>query len=457
MRIACIDRSAEQRLSLQKFLDEAFSTCSSSATHLSFSHTYSASAQEAVVNTPPQLIVIGPSFSIEEAFVVCKDLRHAHNNVPIFLFLSCENFTLRALSRFDQLANEIFSIDEPPIRIIHKVFLYCSQPMNKKNGMLWTVNGAKGGVGTTSIVSGLAHAALCRGQKIVVMDLSATNAFACYLGANRLQSSEYATILSESLTPDEILVQRCLVTVPNGISIILSPSGGREIREQWLRDTIRYEVSIKIVDILLDLFNIVIVDIASAEGLLPFALNCRADKRLLISSNDPSSVHLLNTRLFQLAESQGSGEIKILLNLLNERSLSKEDILDFLSCNQYFHKHMLFPISVPYDKNAKNWIGTGNSFYIEGNNKLQKVLDKITDSLCRREEPLKKTTGASFWHKLKRLIKYTKLEKRVSNSNCSDSQRISSSLNSVGITTSEAMNPDFVYQPPKLVVNSNKE
>src|SRR5690606_22564367 len=110
--------------------------------------------------------------------------------------------------------------------------------------------GVKGGVGTTSIVSGLAHAAEANNLSSIVFDLSASSALLHYVSAPKWHSADYSTLLTEKLIPDRTLVDKLTTTAPNGMKLLLPPSGGGEIREMLLRDPNRFEISLAIVDIL---------------------------------------------------------------------------------------------------------------------------------------------------------------------------------------------------------------
>ncbi len=387
MRIACIDKTAADRVKLQQFLDNAYAECRDAIGHISLIHTYPVSKDELLLNKPPQLVVVGPAYAAEEAYTVCREIRETFPSAALFLVIDTSNYSLRTLKRFQRVCNDIFSSVDTAVRIIHTLSAYEGVNTLRKTGKLIAISGVKGGVGTTTVTSGLAHAAEALGKTAVVIDLSPVSALVQYMATKRWQCPEFTAMLVDGLPPEIATVQRCLSVAPNGITVLLPPSGGTEVRELWLRDRNKFEVTLGVIEILKDLYDVVIVDTASVEGVLAYALTSKAHARLLVTSNDPASVHLLNSSLAHLADLPGHSQIQICINLVHERGLRKEDILDFLYANEYFHNQMALLEPLPYDARGRNWIGTGNTFYTECSNGIQKLLeDYLTTLLLSPEE-----------------------------------------------------------------------
>ncbi len=334
------------------------------------------SKEQALLNSAPSIFAIGPSYGIEAAYRVCRELKSAYPEVPLLLFLEPENFSLRTLRRFEPITRDVFPTDEDSIRIVHTLCSLAARQSTQASGSLVVVRGVKGGVGTTSIVSGLAHAAEAVGKTCIVVDLSTEGVFSLYMGAQRWSSSDHAAILVDRLVPDTLLVQRCVTTAANGISVLLPPAGGTDIRELWLRDPDTFEISLGVIDNLKATYDVVLVDMANAEGVYPYALQCRANARVLVTSNDPASVHLLASSLKDEFEHPADGELHVIVNSLLERGLSQDDVLDFLYYQQSFEVSELAHQELGFDPRGRNWIGTGNSFYTESSRNVQRVLEE---------------------------------------------------------------------------------
>lgn len=395
LRVACIDKSRELQAQLKQLIDQAYAACRESVGHLAIPNTYGASAQEVEVNTRPDLAVIGWHHGIEESFRVCKLLRQAHPSLPIFVFFDDADFTLRNLSRFQGVSDEQFrgSCCEPQ-RLIHKMAVCCERARPAAKGRLFTVLGVKGGVGATSVVSGLAHAGEAFGKRAAVVDLSVGGVFAFYAGADRLYSPDFKSALVQRAVPDVELVQRSMVKAPNGIEILLPPvdapaadGNGGQVREWWVRDPERFETTLLLVDVLQELYDAVIVDIAATEGVLAYALQSRADVQVLVSTHDPAAVHLLARRLSGAQCCREPAQTKLLLNELSDDGIAREHILEFLSAAGNFDQNAAVLDPLPFDRGARRWIGTGNSFYTEGGRALKRTLERNFAALMQDVAP----------------------------------------------------------------------
>ena len=394
MRIACLDLHAAGRLALQTLFDDSFEHCRSTIGHISSFEPFPCTKDEALLNSAPGAFSVGSSYSLEDAYTLCRELRSAHPHTPILLFVEPTEYSLRTLRRFQQLTYEVFSVDETPIRIVHALSSILASQETQASGSLVLVHGVKGGVGATSVVSGLAHAAEALAKKAVVVDLSANGVFSLYMGVQRWVSSDHAVAIHDRIAPDRRLVEKCLTTAPNGITVLLPPSGGTEIRERWLRQEDTFEVGLGIIEQLQSMFDVVLVDCANAEGILPFALRCRANARILVTSNDPASVHLLGTSVADYVECPGEGTLHVLVNHIFERGLDQDDVLDFLHCHKLFKPSMATMEPLPFDPRGRNWIGTGNSFYTESSKAVQQRLeDALATALLPLDEILARGHG----------------------------------------------------------------
>lgn len=399
MKIACVDKSAEDRLALQRKLELAFAQCRKAIGHLATAQFIPTTIDELSINRCCDIIVFGSSLALEDAYHNSKALRTALPNCPIVVFLSTAYYSLRTLKRFEPYVDEIFCDDEQAVRIVHKISSLVQTNKEQARGRLLVLQGVKGGVGTTSIVSALAHAAHAIDSSVIVFDLSSSAALMHYMSAPKWQSPDYTTLLSENIYPDRQAVERLIIKAPNGIEMLLPPSGGTETRELLLRNPERFEISLAIIDILRSMYDVVIVDCANAEGVFPYALFAQAHARVLVTSNDPASVHLLNAKLSEVMQTPGDGSTQVLLNMLVERGLTKDDILDFLMLNDYFDEAMAALDCLPQDSRANNWIGTGNSFYTESSSSTQLLLEQMLRTLLLSETDLEtrqKLTGSMF-------------------------------------------------------------
>lgn len=413
MKVACLDKTASDRVDLQNKIELAYENCRASVGHLKTINTYPASLDEILINEAPNLVICGPSFSLEESYAACREVKDFFPEVPIIVFLSNDKFSLRSLRRFQRVADEIFQDDEQAIKIVHVLSSIEQNCKRKKSGKLITVQGVKGGVGTTSITAALAHASESIGKTAVIVDLSKRASLIQFMSAQKWQSADYTACILDQLTIEKSIVEKCVTTAPNGVSVLLPPSGGNEVREIWLRDPNKFEISLRVIDELKEMYDLVIIDQANVEGVLPFSLDLKADSRILITSNDPSSIHLLNATLSEIKDNPGEGNIHILVNSLVEKGLTKKDISLFLENNPAFTEEMNLMMPIKFDPRGQNWIGTGNTFYTESTSEIQNILDEnLSIALLEKGELERRATKTNSIYQGIQQIKFSLFRKK---------------------------------------------
>ena len=472
MRIACVDKSASDRISLEKFLDDSFRECRKSVGHLLVAKLVPTSKEELLLNSLPESVVIGASFDIDESLMLCRDIRAISQSIPVFVFLRPELYTVKNLKRFDSYVSEVFSTTDIPSRFVFKLTTFQEKSQESTRGSLISVQGIKGGVGVTSFVGGLAHAYQDFGKSVVVVDFSRKGDFCQFCLSDKWQSSHYTQSIVDGHLPDYETIEKSIIYLQNGIPVLPPPSGSSELRELWLRDSSKFEIGLSYVELLLERYDVVLVDFSHAEGILPFAIECRSDVRLFLSSNDPGSVHLLTSKIdeFNLPV---DGVTKFIVNETNANGLNQDDILDFVSWSSSFSEDMLYPHPIPHDKNGSLWMGTGNTIYTESSSTFQQVMKKIASDALNLEykEQIKKIPFQNVFKNItsKRATKFIPFFEReripyieekdkeaknifiknVISSNVEDDFQ---KLDTVEVEKTSA-EQSFEYEPPKIRVN----
>lgn len=409
LRIACIDKDSKSRLGLKDLVESAFSNCGEGSSNFASVIPYVASLEEILLSSPPECVVLGPTQGVEQAVQTCRKIKTAFPGVGIVVVVEEEHFSLRTLRRFQSLADSTISSSDGQIRLVHAISTLAQQRKSLREGKVIFVTGAKGGVGATSVVSGLAHASESLGDSAVVIDLSAQGAFTQFISSQRWHSPDYAAALSDNISFDDRLLDKLLTKAPNGINLMLSPSGGSEVRELWLRDPSKFEGTLALVDLLRERFDYIIIDHSGAEGILPFSLAAAADSICVVTANEPASAHLLNSRLSELVSLPGEQNLQILINQLESKQLTSADVVDFLYANENFNSYMCLARPFEFDVRARSWVGTGNSFYTESSENTQRSLEELLGvlslSVSEAEEKAAQP-GRSLFSGLKRWASY---------------------------------------------------
>ena len=113
MKIACVDKTAADRVELQKRFEDAYAECRQAVGHLNIAHTFPASKDEVLLNTAPDVVAVGPGFNVEASYNTCREIKTSFPEVPIILFLPQESYSLRTLKRFQDLCIDVFSPSDP--------------------------------------------------------------------------------------------------------------------------------------------------------------------------------------------------------------------------------------------------------------------------------------------------------------------------------------------------------
>ncbi|MDR2338472.1 MAG: AAA family ATPase [Deltaproteobacteria bacterium] len=380
MKIVCIDKNIDYRTELKILLQSAFDSALDSLSQPQVD-IYSLPLEELLVNSTPDVLCFYAKDKIDATLLLYKELNSVYPDIPKAVFLNEDLYNLKNLNKFESYACETFSASDKAVTIVHKLFALSKKISVTTTGALINVLGAKGGVGVSTITASLAHAFSAYGKRAIIVDLSPTGSLLHYIGSDKSNSLEYTTLLKENTLPDHIALEHLLVTAPNGITGLLSPLGGTDVRELWLRDTQRFEITLALIETLKKRFDMVLIDSNNSEGILNFALQSRANINLLITSTDPASIHQLNQTLSNLFESPGEFEVKVLINNINKSDLNKEDVLDFLWANPNYHEEIFSYPEIPFDLKGTKWIGSGNTFYTECNSKTRSCLELIAYSL----------------------------------------------------------------------------
>ncbi|HMO18325.1 MAG TPA: ParA family protein [Oligoflexia bacterium] len=411
MRIACVDKTAADRLRLERFLDDAFRECRKSVGHMAVARFFPASKEELLINSCPEVAIVGSSLGCDEALFFARDVASVHSDLPLFVFLDPSEYTVKNIKRLEPYVTDVFSSADAPSRFVYALTTVSQKEKASSRGLLFAVQGVKGGVGTTSIAGAVAHAAQSLGRTVALVDLSQRGELLQFFLSDRWQSSEYSNLLTDKIIPEVEHLNRILVHARNGLPILPPPAGAGEMRELWLRDATRFEVPLGMIDLLQERFDLVVVDFAGSEGILPFAIECRADVRIFVSANEPGSLHLLTSRVEEF-EFAGEGVTRFLVNRTNPHGLTHEDVLDFICWSSKFSEDMLYPLEVPYDARGGLWVGTGNSLYTEGGAKLRSAIESFTRDALGMDEAKSKKIRIPFANSLKNLAERALPEKR---------------------------------------------
>lgn len=129
-----------------------------------------------------------------------------------------------------------------------------------------------------------------------------------------------------------------------------------------------------------------ICDLDHAEGVLPFAILSRADRRLLVSSN----YSCINTPLGHEdrgngVNSGGRGQLAVIISETSGDGLKRDQVIDYLIIQKGNDHSLPIVHFIPFDARGARWVGTGNSFYTESSTATQLQIELVLRSLLKIE------------------------------------------------------------------------
>ena len=389
MNIACLDSNAQARINLQKLIEGCFDKCRESTGHLLAHKIYPISFQELLLSSSTDVVILGPELTSEHMVSYIGEINKKLPDARILVLLKESSLSLISLKRFEELASAVLTEADSPIKILHAIeSLKNKSPVSDSKIIYFS--GTKGGVGTTSLCTAFAHAAQNLKKKTLLVDLSTYSNLSTYLRTSRSSSTEFASYLLDSLenrvSLSENLVLKMIEISPCGLELLLPPSTKRDIRDIWLRDPNVLDQNLAIFEILKSIYDIIIIDGASAEGIFPFSLISRSDHVLVTSTSAPASIHLLSKLLEELSHVPGKQDIQVIINSTSKSELQVKDIKNLIKLKVDLSEIVFHQKAISFESRAKDWIGTGNSFYTEANNSSQELFDKFLVSILEKKE-----------------------------------------------------------------------
>ena len=395
MKIACIDRTAALRLTLLERIEAAIESARSSFGHLALGTAVPTTLTELAFSDPPALIVLGNGFSLDQLITHARELARSFSKVTRVAILDDSTLSLETLYQLDRLLHSYVANSDPECRLVHLLYQHLAAHSPTPRGEIIALCGAKGGVGTTSLVAGLAQALGAHGRRTLVIDLSPQSALLQYSLISRWRSDALTTILKQLELPRLDQLDSLTVNARNGVTFLLAPAGGNDVRQLWLNSADHLELSLRLIDLLRDRFDYIVVDIGTTEGLFPFSLASRAELIALVSSTEPAAMHLSHRALTQLLSLPTAARFRVLINHTSRFGLNGSDLRASLLRHEGYSDELFEFPPIPFSPAGQLWMGTGNTLYTEGSRQLRHAIDSIARTIAAIELPREATVHRS--------------------------------------------------------------
>ncbi|MDD2942772.1 MAG: AAA family ATPase [bacterium] len=386
MKIACIDITAAGRDRLLAQLRAWLIAERQVIGHISRFEFFAMAPETINFSERIDVAVMGSGVGPEHAARLAEKISLRDDVTAIFVFLRSEDFSFANLQLFSQGSAEIFNDDNDRLRFLARLCATRVKNRADVRGRLCTFFAAKGGVGLTTIVTALAHAAQDRGQTALVLDLSRNSDIANSLALGKKFSTEFSSLLQQRCQLSLSDMASCIKTAENGINLILPPAGGAEVRESWIRASETLPTTMSLIEVALEQFDYVFVDTAQSEGILPFSLSVRSDERVMVSSNEVDSIYFATQKSSFGAGYLPGGEISLLINCRSLFGLTAAECMRYVrNVTDGAIEWKELP-AIPCDRSGSFWIGSRNSFFTESNKATRTALGKLLRHLAGEPE-----------------------------------------------------------------------
>ena len=167
LRLTVVDLSAESRSNIARALSELQESDSPESAILPRISIQQLTVEELKFHSAPDICVIGNEI-IEKDLNLISKIKKLLPDTPLIARISLERDRLPLIEDLARMGIDDTILDQTDSQSFYKkIILLCRRPKKDKTGHLILVDSAKGGLGVTSIVAGLAEAGVDSGLSLI--------------------------------------------------------------------------------------------------------------------------------------------------------------------------------------------------------------------------------------------------------------------------------------------------
>lgn len=293
-----------------------------------------------------------------------------------------------ALSLLEQLARlgiqDTIGAYTTKAEFSRKLILLSARSGQRRSSKLILVEGAKGGVGVTSLVASLASVAKKSGSRTVVIDLDfSSQDLSRFLYSQPFINENLGLIFNSSRPVTEVTVRECLANVwgKTNSFLCMSPYADLDLRPSDARQYC--SIYFKLLKLLDAQFDLIIVDAGSSSGEVLKLFRRVADRVLFVLRPEVSAIY---------------SAVQTLRDLNFYLGVSDQPLCVFISPNSSAinrHSSLLQEVSdvagvaatswstavLPYESEFSDWPLSGRSIYDYSNKRVRLVYEQLYNSL----------------------------------------------------------------------------
>ncbi len=383
LRIVVVDTTAENRNGLTQQIDSYVYADISEIGFIPRVSLKPLTLEELKFNETPDLCILGYQLFERDASVISK-IKKLLPQTILFMKL---NRGADTLSKIEMLAglgiDEVFTDATPAYEFLKKLILLSRKREEKRGGTLLLVDGAKGGVGVSSVAAGLAETVWNSGKKVALLDFDfETQDLSRFLQVRPFVNENLHLLLSGSRPVSEEMVTQALVSMWQDDQRFYVMPPAPESDEIYSARSNFGRNLLSILELLDESFDVVVVDVGSARGPILQTLYRAADRVAYIINNDPASLYSSAARLNKLR-----GIVSPAAKLLVVENGSQRFGLESGILRQEFELAVKLESEewsrnkIPFSRASMRWPGSGDTIASLGGAAVLEPLTGILETL----------------------------------------------------------------------------
>ncbi len=376
LRLSVVDVSAESRSRLAKDVSTFQESGQPELSLLPRISVQQLSPDEVKFHGAPDVCLIGEELFTADPGAIGR-IRNLLPDTPIIVRIPDNKETLVTIEDLARLgADDIVTDKTDSLTFFKKIILLCRRPKKGKNGHLVVVDSAKGGLGVTSVVAGLAESAVLAGKKVAILDFDLeTQDLSRFLQSRPFINENLDLLLERTRPVTEEFVKQCLIPIwgDDGGLFVMSPAALHDESVDYGSEKAR--VYLSILEILDAQFDLVIVDVGSVAGSLLKTLYRVADKVVMLVTNDPACLYSTVSRIGTVRGFIApTAQIIYLENASTKHGLPRDVLVREINVATKSTDLNWASRPIPFCKVASRWPGSGDTLLSRGGRSLVKAL-----------------------------------------------------------------------------------
>lgn len=380
MRVLIIDSSAEQQAETVKIF-ESIPASDAEILDLRFKLANENDFEERLDDD--DLVILGPGLG-ERALNIARRIHHTHPWVQIIM-LCHEQAYQQGLFRSAPFVGvrKVFSITCNPLDFLQELLAIHAEFKKKgraREGKIFTVTQAKGGVGVTTVVAALGEVAAFSSKRVLLWDMDIESRdLSTALGVigNQDESRAFSLLINGTKEISRDSFNETLVAISENV-FTLSPPDTLAESVDLVCHTDGIALMQRFLEICRIMFDYVFIDTCGRIGPSTGTAIRLSDTCIIVIDETRFGLSAVDLYLNYILNLLGDSErIKFILNALSGSPEVLNVIAEELNLAHNFSENCWVCPPIPVDKKGSTWPGSGQTLYSRSSKKTREILEAV--------------------------------------------------------------------------------